>query len=68
MVEEQTLADLSKEIGLNEFLQLGVGEEKNGGRNKISILADIFESFLAALYLEKGEKKVYDFLDLTLFL
>ncbi|CAH1755781.1 8022_t:CDS:2 [Entrophospora sp. SA101] len=67
MVQESTLAHLSKEIGLNEFLQLGIGERKNHGMEKNSILADIFESFVAALYLEKGGKFVYRFLELTLF-
>jgi len=67
MVQESTLAHLSKEIGLGEFLQLGTGERKNGGAEKESILADVFESFVAALYLEKGGKTVYHFLSLTIF-
>ncbi|CAG8574781.1 5336_t:CDS:1 [Ambispora gerdemannii] len=67
MVQESTLAHLSKEIGLGEFLQLGTGERKNRGAEKESILADIFESFVAALYLEKGGKMVYRFLNLTIF-
>ena len=75
MVQESTLANLSREIGLNrtdengklEYLKLGVGEQKSGGANKDRILADVFESFLAALYLEKGGKKVVRFLELTLF-
>ncbi|MDR1670864.1 MAG: ribonuclease III [Spiroplasmataceae bacterium] len=67
MVQESTLAYLSKEIGLGEFLQLGTGERKNHGAEKESILADIFESFVASLYLEKGGKTVYRFLGLTVF-
>lgn len=67
MVQESTLAYLSKEIGLGEFLQLGTGERKNRGTEKESILADIFESFVAALYLEKGDKIVHRFLNLTVF-
>jgi ribonuclease-3 len=67
MVQEKTLACLSKETKLFNFLILGTGEEKNQGRKKDSILADIFESFVAALYLEKGEKVVKKFLELTLF-
>lgn len=75
MVQESTLAHLSKEVGLNrvdengklEYLKLGEGETKNQGANKSSILADIFESFIAALYLEKGARNVKRFLDLTLF-
>ena len=67
MVRESTLAFLSREIGLGEFLQLGTGERKNGGAEKESILSDIFESFVAALYLEKGGKVVRHFLNLTVF-
>ena len=67
MVQESTLAYLSREIGLGEYLQLGTGEKKNQGASKSSILADIFESFVAALYLEKGGKTVWRFLNLTLF-
>src|SRR4051794_28471702 len=67
MVQESTLAHLSKEIGLGNFLQLGTGERKNHGAEKESILADVFESFVAALYLEKGGKTVYHFLSLTIF-
>jgi ribonuclease-3 len=67
MVQESTLAYLSKENNLGDYLKLGTGEKKNQGSNKSSILADIFESFIAALYLEKGGNHVYQFLNLTLF-
>ncbi|CAG8453042.1 10879_t:CDS:2 [Racocetra fulgida] len=67
MVRESTLAYLSQECGLAEFLRLGAAEKDNHRAVKTSILADIFESFLGALYLEKGEKIVYEFLGLTLF-
>ncbi|CFW93178.1 Ribonuclease 3 [endosymbiont DhMRE of Dentiscutata heterogama] len=67
MVQESTLAHLSREIGLGKYLQLGTGERKNQGSDKESILADVFESFTAALYLEKGGKTVQRFLNLTIF-
>src|SRR5438034_9149268 len=67
MVQESTLAYLSREIDLGNHLRLGEGERKNQGADKTSILADVFESFVAALYLEKGGKSVYRFLNLTLF-
>lgn len=67
MIKESTLAEISKKISLAEFVKLGEGEKKNGGFEKTSILADIFESFLGALYLEKGSKAVYKFLNITLF-
>ncbi|KLL02333.1 MAG: ribonuclease III [Mycoplasmataceae bacterium RC_NB112A] len=67
MIQESTLASLGRVIGWGEYLRLGTGERKNKGVDKDSILADVFESFLAALYLEKGDKKVNQFLELTLF-
>ena len=41
-------------MGLDKYLKLGVGEEASGGRNRKAILADIFESFLGAIYLDQG--------------
>ena len=46
--------EYSKKLGLEKYLKLGVGEEASGGRNRKAILADIFESFLGALYLDQG--------------
>lgn len=44
----------AKELGLDKALLLGKGEEVQGGREKPSILGDLFEAFLGALYLELG--------------
>ena len=41
-VREESLARFSKELGLGELLYLGVGEEKSGGRDRESVLANIF--------------------------
>ncbi len=54
LVCEETLAKLAKKISLGDFLILGKGEEQNGGREHSSILADAFEAFLAAVYLDMG--------------
>lgn len=54
LVKEETLCKKAKELGLGEFVLLGTGEEKQGGRNKSSILGDLFEAFIGALYLDKG--------------
>jgi len=54
LVCEQSLSRLSRELGIDEFLLLGKGEEAGGGRNKNSILCDAFESVLGAVYLEGG--------------
>lgn len=55
---ENALNEYSKELGLDEYLKLGKGEESTGGRSKPSIIADLFEAFLAATYLKYGFDKV----------
>ena len=54
LVCEKSLCALSRELGLGEYLLLGRGEDKNGGRERDSILADAFEAVLAAIYLDGG--------------
>ncbi len=54
LVCEKSLCTLSRELGIGEHLMLGHGEDKNGGRERDSILADAFESVLAAIYLDGG--------------
>lgn len=54
MVDEDTLAGLAEGIRLGEYLFLGRGEDKTGGREKKSILADAFEALVAAVYLDGG--------------
>lgn len=50
---ETALYKYSTKLGLDEYLKLGKGEEENGGKH-VAIVADIFESFLGALYLDQG--------------
>lgn len=54
LVSEVALAQYTRELNLNQFLLLGVGEEKTGGRERESIMADMFEAFIGALYLDVG--------------
>ena len=55
VVCERALSGYSETIGLGEFLLLGIGEEKNNGRHRKSIVADAFEALLAAIYLDAGD-------------
>ena len=57
IVCEKALATLAKKIGLGEYLNLGHGEELSGGRNRPSLLADAFESLLAAIYIDCNRDK-----------
>ena len=53
-VLEEANVEYSKALGLDKFVLLGVGEEKQGGREKAAVLGDLFEAFLGALYLDNG--------------
>ncbi|MEI7672384.1 MAG: ribonuclease III [Deltaproteobacteria bacterium] len=54
VVNEQPLAELSRRFGIGERLLLGKGEECSGGRMKSSLLANAFESVIAAMYQDGG--------------
>ena len=54
LVCEYTLSQIVKLLGLGEYIFLGQGENNSGGRNRSSILCDIFESILGAIYLDGG--------------
>lgn len=54
LVSESNLAEVARACGLGEFLQLGRGEEKSGGRGKAALLGDGLEAVIAALYLDGG--------------
>lgn len=54
LVCEKSLCGFSRELELGKFLKLGHGEDKGGGRERDSILADAFEAVLAAVYLDGG--------------
>ena len=54
MVKGETLSKLAKELELGDFLRLGSGELKSGGFRRESILADVFESIIGAIYLDGG--------------
>lgn len=54
LVSSTSLARKAREFGMGEAIFLGVGEEKSGGRNKDSLLANLFEAMVAAVYLDGG--------------
>ena len=54
LVREESLNRAARRIGLGDFIRLSVGEERSGGREKPSILSDVMEAVLAAVYLDAG--------------
>ena len=55
VVQSSALASYARSIELGDFLYLGVGEEKNDGRNRQSNLENAFEALLAAIYIDAGQ-------------
>ena len=63
LVCEQTLAVSAREIGLEECILLGRGEEATGGRNRDSIVSDALEALIGAIYLDGGFADAKEFVD-----
>ncbi|MBO3062846.1 ribonuclease III [Mammaliicoccus fleurettii] len=67
IVCEPSLVTFAMSLNMNELLLLGKGEEKTGGRERPSLIADAFESFIGALYLDKGLDTVEVFLNKVVY-
>jgi ribonuclease III len=68
MVNAHSLELAARQLNLGEYLRLGRGEEKTGGREKPALLADAFEAVLAAIYLDGGLGPARELLKKTVFL
>ena len=62
IVREESLAGFARDCQFDEFIKLGKGEEKSGGRHRDTILGDAFEAFLGALLLDKDVAIVKNFI------
>ncbi len=54
LVREETLCRAARRLELGKYIRLSVGEDRSGGRDKPSILCDVMEAVLAAVYLDGG--------------
>jgi len=61
LVKGETLAELARTLALNELLEVGKRAEGQGIELSRSVLADVFESLIAAIYLSEGYHKAYQF-------
>lgn len=55
---EECLAHLARKINLDQFIELGKGEERNGGRAKDSILSGAFEALVGAIFVDSSSYDV----------
>lgn len=62
MVCEPALAYCAREFSLEQYILLGRGEEATGGRNRDSIVSDVMEALIGAIYLDGGIEKAAAFI------
>ena len=67
IVCEPSLVIFANELNFGKYVLLGKGEELTGGRERPALLADVFESFIGALYLDQGLDNVVEFLERIVF-
>lgn len=67
IVCEPSLVAFANELNYGEYVLLGKGEEMTGGRTRPALLADVFEAFVGALFLDKGIEVVIKFLEEVVF-
>ena len=67
IVNEETLSSIAIYLGIDKIVLLGKGELKEKGNEKNSILCNVFESILGAVYLSQGVNGAYTYLDKVLF-
>ena len=62
LVCEKSLEKVGIKLGIGEYLFLGKGEEKTGGRNRTSIIADATEAVIGAIFLDGGYEEASRFI------
>ncbi|CAG7603422.1 Ribonuclease 3 [Paenibacillus solanacearum] len=67
IVCEPSLVGFAEQLDFGSYVLLGKGEELTGGRTRPALLADVFESFVGALYLDQGLEIVREFLQKHMF-
>lgn len=67
IVCEPSLVTFSNELKFGDYILLGRGEEQTGGRTRPALLADVFEAFIGALFLDQGMEVVTKFLEKVVF-
>ncbi|PPA72084.1 ribonuclease III [Jeotgalibacillus proteolyticus] len=67
IVCEPSLVIFANELKFGDLILLGKGEEQTGGRMRPALLADVFEAFIGALYLDQGIEPVRAILEKVVF-
>jgi len=68
LVNTKSIGAVAKDLGFNDYLFLSRGESKDFGKARVSILADTYEAFIGALFLDRGYEFAKDFIEKTLLI
>ncbi|MEI6352393.1 MAG: ribonuclease III [Candidatus Nomurabacteria bacterium] len=68
LVNTKSISGIARDLGFNDYLFLSKGESKDFGKARLSILADTYESFIGAIFLDKGYDFAKDFIEKTLLI
>ncbi|MGD8190167.1 ribonuclease III [Brevibacillus ginsengisoli] len=63
IVCEPSLVKFAELLNFGDIVLLGKGEELTGGRQRPALLADVFEAFIGALYIDQGLDAVFNFME-----
>ncbi|MDY6065011.1 MAG: ribonuclease III [Finegoldia sp.] len=63
MVCEESFANMARFLKLGDYLLMGYGEERSGGKEKSSVLADTFEALFGAIYIDSGYESAFKIID-----
>lgn len=68
LVNTKSIGAIAKDLNFNDYLFLSRGESKDFGKARVSILADTYEAFIGAIFLDKGYEFAKDFIEKTLLI
>jgi len=68
LVNSVIIADVANNLGMNDFLLLSKGEAKDTGKARQYILANTYEAYVGAVYLDQGYDQALDFIAKTLLI
>jgi len=60
---ENALYEYAKSLNFSDYIKVGKGEEASGGKDRKTTLADAFEAFIGAIYIDQGYDKAKEFVE-----
>ena len=66
IVRNESLAEAARQLNVQDYLIVGIGEKKENRQTKDTLLSNAFEAIIAAIYLDQGQEAFRNFLDFTL--